>query len=276
MTITLLPVSELATTWLLGWVALLACGLALWGWSLWRRDASVVDIWWGLFFGGLTWWYRWRGPETEWFHIAHLALVTVWGLRLALHIAWRGRGKGEDPRYAAMRAAHGPRFAWVSLGTVFWLQATLAALLAAPLLAVQSAQPARGISPVAFAAGALLWAAGFLCEAAADWQLLRFQRDPASRGKVLDSGLWRYSRHPNYFGEALLWWGYGVLAAGAGGWWALFAPLAMTWLLLRVSGVTLLEKTIVHRRPEYESYIRRTSAFVPWPPREGGDEGAHR
>ena len=257
--------ADFGTTWLLGWAGLLAGGLGLWGWSLRRRDASVVDIWWGLFFVGLTWWFRWRGPEREWFHLAHLALVTVWGVRLALHIAWRGRGRGEDHRYAAMRAGHGPHFGWVSLGTVFCLQATLAALLAAPLLAVQTA---REISTTAFAAGALLWAAGFFWEAVGDWQLLAFQRDPANRGRVLDRGLWRYSRHPNYFGEALLWWGYGVLAAGAGGWWALLAPLAMTWLLLRVSGVTLLERTIVDRRPDYERYIRRTSAFVPRPPRD--------
>ena len=239
--------AELGTTWLLGWAALLAGGFALWGWSLRRRDVSVVDIWWGLFFVGLSWWFRWRGPHAAWFHFVHLALVTVWGLRLALHIAWRGRGHGEDHRYASMRAGHGASFRWVSLGTVFWLQATLAALLAAPLLVVQSAST---VSPAAFGAGALLWALGFFWEAVGDWQLLRFQRDPASRGQVLDRGLWRYSRHPNYFGEALLWWGYGLMAAA-------------------VSGVTLLEKTIVHRRPEYERYIRRTSAFVPLPPLRG-------
>lgn len=128
--------SEPGATLLAGWLACLAGGLLLWLWSLRRRDVSGIDIWWGLFFVGLTWWFRWRGPALTGFHLAHALLVTLWGLRLALHIAWRGRGQGEDHRYAAMRAGHGSRFPWVSLGTVFWLQATLATLLAAPLFAV--------------------------------------------------------------------------------------------------------------------------------------------
>ena len=263
--------SEPGATLLAGWLACLAGGLLLWLWSLRRRDVSGIDIWWGLFFVGLTWWFRWRGPALTGFHLAHALLVTLWGLRLALHIAWRGRGQGEDHRYAAMRAGHGSRFPWVSLGTVFWLQATLATLLAAPLYAVQSA---AAISPALFVAGAALWAVGFVWEAVADGQLLRFRGDPANRGKVLDRGLWRTSRHPNYFGEAVLWWGYGAMALAAGGAWTLYAPLAMTWLLLRVSGVALLEKTIGGRRPEYADYVRRTSAFLPRPPRDSGREGA--
>ena len=256
---------ELGHTLLLGWAGCLAAGFLVWLWSRARQDVSVVDIAWGLFFVGLTVWFRSRGPQAQAFHWVHLGLVGAWGLRLAIHIALRARGHGEDPRYAAMRAEHPAAFQWRSLVTVFALQATLAAALAVPLLVVQSA---TSISPVALAVGTALWAIGFLCEAFADWQLQRFRDSPASRGRVLDSGLWRYSRHPNYFGESLLWWGYGVLALGAGSPWALLASLLMTFLLLRVSGVTLLEKTIVHRRPEYEAYIRRTSAFVPWPPRK--------
>jgi len=262
-------VTEPAATLLLGWAGCLVFGLLLWLWSLGRRDSGVADVGWGLFFAGLAWWFRGRGPAATAPHLVHALLVTVWGTRLALHIAWRGRGQGEDPRYAAMRAAHGERFAAVSLFTVFGLQATLAALLAAPLFAVQRAPR---VEPILFAAGVLLWAIGFFWEAVGDWQLLRFRSDPASRGRVLDTGLWRYSRHPNYFGEAVLWWGYGMMAGAAGAWWTLFAPLLMTWLLLRVSGVALLERTIVHRRPEYEAYIRKTSAFVPWPPRRRSAE----
>jgi steroid 5-alpha reductase family enzyme len=258
-------VAEPEATLLLGWAGCLAFGLVLWLWSLRRRDASVVDIGWGLFFVGLAWWFRWRGPEATGLHLAHALLVTVWGTRLALHIAWRSRGQGEDHRYAAMRAAHGVRFGRISLFSVFWLQATLATVIAAPLYAVQAAS---GIDPLVFALGSVLWAVGLFWEAVADWQLLRFRRDPAHRGRVLDTGLWRYSRHPNYFGEATLWWGYGLMAGAAGAWWALFAPLIMNWLLLRVSGVSLLEKTIVRRRPAYEAYIRRTPAFVPWPRRD--------
>ncbi len=204
----------------------------------------------------------------------HALLVTIWGTRLAVHIARRARGQGEDRRYAAMREARGAAFWWQSLWTVFGLQATLATLLAAPLYAVQAS---RLLDPRLFAAGALLWAAGFAWESVADLQLTRFRADPSNRGRVLDTGLWRTSRHPNYFGEAVLWWGYGAMALAsfpASGWaaaaaWSLLAPLAMTWLLLRVSGVVLLERTIADRRPEYARYVRTTSAFVPWPRRKG-------
>ena len=166
-----------------------------------------------------------------------------------------------------MRADHPETFWWRSLLTVFFLQATLATLLSLPLLVVQRA---TAVPAAALVAGCALWLTGFLCEAVADWQLQRFRERPRpGRGVlgVLDTGLWRYSRHPNYFGEALLWWGYGTIAAGCGTAWVLLAPAAMTFLLLRVSGVTLLEKTIVGRRPEYADYIARTSAFIPWPPR---------
>jgi steroid 5-alpha reductase family enzyme len=260
--------SEALATLLFGWAGCLAAGLAFWAWSLARRDAGVADIAWGLFFVGLAVWFRARGPQATPLHLLHLAMVALWGCRLALHIAGRSRGRAEDHRYAAMRAARGRAFWWRSLGTVFWLQATLATLLAAPLFA---AQAAATLATAPFAAGALLWVVGFAWEAVADGQLARFRRDPENRGRVLATGLWRWSRHPNYFGEALLWWGYGVLAGAAGAWWTLAAPLAMTWLLLRVSGVTLLEKTIGQRRPEYADYARRTSAFVPWPPRRPGD-----
>jgi len=253
------------TTLLVAWAGVLVAGCAVWLWSLRRRDAGVADVAWGLWFVGLVWWFRARGTQPAWFHLMSAGMVSVWGLRLALHIAARGRGQAEDRRYAAMRAGHGRRFWWVSLGTVFWLQATLALVLALPLWAVQAA---GRIAPVPFALGSLLWVFGFVMEVVADWQLQRFRSRPDTALRVLDGGLWRYSRHPNYFGEAMLWWGYGLMAVAAGAWWTLFAPALMTWLLLRVSGVTLLEKTMAGRRPDYERYVRRTSAFLPWPPRD--------
>lgn len=248
------------------WACCLAGGLVLWGVSLARRDASLVDIFWGPGFVAAAWlaWFR-GGQGTSGWQLLHLAMVTIWGLRLAAHIAWRGWGHGEDRRYAAMRRKHGDRFRWVSLFTVFLLQGTLVALLCAPLATVQL-HPA--VRPFWCFAGGGLWLAGFLFEAIADAQLLAFQRDPGSRGRVLDSGLWRYSRHPNYFGESLLWWGYGAFALGVpGGFWTLFAPLAMTLLLLRVSGVPLLEAGMEQRRPGYRGYVEKTSSFIPWPPR---------
>ena len=195
-----------------------------------------------------------------------LACVAVWAARLGRHLLRRNLAHGEDPRYVAMRAAHGPRFPWVSLFTVFLLQAGLAWAVSLP---VQAAVASRGsLGPLDYVAAAL-FAAGFLCEAVADVQLARFRADPASRGAVLDTGLWRYSRHPNYFGNAVLWWGLGLFAVAAGAWPALVGPAIMTVLLLKVSGVALLEKDIGARRPDYAAHIRRTSAFVPWFPRRG-------
>lgn len=274
VSLTLAKEASLVADLLQIWALCLAGFAVLWAVSVARRDVSLIDIFWGPgFVAGLFLVFFREGLRTPW-HLLHLALVTVWGLRLALHIAVRGRGKGEDRRYAAMREKNGPRFTWLSLVTVFGLQATLVALLSAPLVAVQR----RPIEyPLAAGIGAALWLVGFLCEAVADAQLLAFQRNPASRGKVLNTGLWRTSRHPNYFGEACLWWGYGVFAlAVGGGAWTLYAPLVMTLLLLRVSGVPLLEAGIESRRPGYREYIERTSSFIPWFPRPSGREGGSR
>ena len=245
-----------------------ACMALLWLVSLRRRDASIVDPFWGTGFA-LVAWLGWAssdgaGPRRA----LALALVTVWGLRLSLHLLRRNAGKGEDPRYRAMRVARGERFWLVSLFTVFLLQGALMWVISLPLqVAVAADEPAR----LGFldGLGAALWATGFLFEAVGDWQLARFRRDPASRGRVLDTGLWRYTRHPNYFGDALLWWGLGCLGLAAGAAWTLVSPILMTVLLLEVSGVSLLEKDIAQRRPAYRDYARRTSAFFPWFPDRG-------
>jgi steroid 5-alpha reductase family enzyme len=163
-----------------------------------------------------------------------------------------------------MRAQHGARFWWVSLFTVFLLQAALAWVVSLPLQAAVASTTPLGILD---GVGVLAWIAGFTCEAVADAQLARFRANPSSRGTVLDTGLWRYSRHPNYFGDALLWWGIGLLGAAAGAWAALVGPLLMNVLIVRVSGVSLLEKDIGDRRPGYREYVRRTSSFVPWFPK---------
>lgn len=255
--------STLLTIPLLIMVLILALATALWLASLALKDSSIVDIAWAPGFamiadanamiaGTITA----RGWLT-------LILVNAWAIRLALHIAARHRG--EDHRYAAMRGRHGSRWWWRSLFQVFWLQAMLCWLISWPLqLAVTRTAPLNILD----AAGFTFAAAGLLYEAVADWQLAHFRADPASRDKVMDRGLWRWSRHPNYFGDALMWWGYFLVGlAASGAWWSIFAPLAMTVLLLRVSGVSLLEETISDRRPAYAGYIRRTSAFVPLPPR---------
>jgi len=254
---------------LLGLVGALALMSLVWVVGLLRRDVSIVDVFWGLGFVLVSWiYYVDAGPGGGPRRLLVPALVTLWGLRLALHIAWRSRGRGEDPRYAAMRARDPERFPWRSLVTVFWLQAAILWIVAMPLLQVQ-------IQPRPLALGALdalglsLFAIGFLFESLGDWQLARFKADPANRGRVMDRGLWRYTRHPNYFGDATLWWGLALLAlATDGGWWVLLSPLLMTGLLLKVSGVTLLEKGLSETKPGYADYVRRTSAFLPLPSRK--------
>jgi steroid 5-alpha reductase family enzyme len=188
----------------------------------------------------------------------------IWAARLSMHLTARNLGHGEDRRYQEIRARHEPRFALKSLYLVFWLQAILAWFVSLPLLgAFASLQPVGWLDYV----GIGLWFIGFGFEAIGDWQLARFRRDPANAGQVLDRGLWRHTRHPNYFGEFCLWWGFGCIALAAGAWWSLAGPALLSFLLLRVSGVPLLEKGIGNRRPRYADYVLKTNAFFPGPPR---------
>jgi steroid 5-alpha reductase family enzyme len=241
--------------------------ILLWCCSLPLRNASIIDACWGPAFVLAAWTADFAGGAGGPRRALALALVTLWGLRLGLHLLRRNAGHGEDPRYAAMRRGHGARFWWVSFFTVFLLQAALAWLISLPVQRAVLA-PATPLGPLDALAG-LLWGTGVAFEAVADQQLARFRRDPTSRGRVLDTGLWRLTRHPNYFGDALAWWGLGLLGAAAGHPWTLLAPALMTWLLVRVSGVALLERDIAERRPGYRDYVARTSAFVPWFPRGG-------
>ena len=253
-----------------GLLAVVGLASVVWLVSLVRRDASIADIFWGLGCVVLAWFYRGPG-DVESFRAALVPiLVTIWGVRLAAHILMRSLGRGEDPRYAAMRRRWGARFPVVSLFTVFWLQAAVMWIVALPLLQVQAAAAAwswlDGI-------GVSLFAVGFVFEAVGDWRLVRFRANPRNVGRVLDRGLWRTTRHPNYFGDATLWWGLGCFAlATPGGGWALVGPALMTFLLLRVSGVTLLERRMLETRPGYREYVDRTSAFFPWRPRPPGPE----
>ncbi len=255
----------------MGWCALaiLVVMVATWLVSLPLRNASIVDPVWPLGFVVVGWVAALLGDGDGPRVVVLTALVSIWGLRLSWHLARRNWGKGEDYRYVEMRNKHGARFATTSLVTVFGTQGVLLWLVSLPLQFGSGITGRIGAGPVLLVVGAAVWVLGFAFEAVGDAQLAAFKADPSSRGRVLDTGLWRYTRHPNYFGDACVWWGLFVVSAGAGGWaWlGILGPVVMTTLLRRVSGVTLLESSIVDRRPGYADYIRRTSPFVPRPPR---------
>jgi steroid 5-alpha reductase family enzyme len=253
---------------LLGLGAAAAYVTIVWLVSLALRNASIIDIFWGPGFIVLGMTYLLASDDGfEARQSIVLALVTAWGLRLAMHLFNRNAGHGEDYRYESMRRRAGGAFWWRSYFTVFLLQGALMWVISAPLLAAIHSDEPDNIF-VTDVVGACVWGFGFAFEAVGDLQLQRFKADPANKGKVMDRGLWRYTRHPNYFGDATLWWGFFIIAAGTPwGVATVFSPLIMTFLLTRVSGVAMLERTIKKRRPEYEAYERRTSAFIPLPPK---------
>lgn len=235
-----------------------------WLFSVVRKDVSFVDSLWSLFFVVAAAVFAIGEQPLSVRGKLVLALVVIWSLRLSIYITARNWGKPEDYRYQSIRANNEPGFAFKSLYIVFGLQGVLAWLVAMPLLpAITSDVALNGIDLIA----ALLWLVGFVFEAGGDYQLARFKARDDSKGRVLDTGLWRYTRHPNYFGDFCIWWSFFLFAVASGGWWSIASPLLMSVLLLKVSGVAMLEKTISDRRPEYAEYIRRTNAFFPGPRR---------
>ena len=235
----------------------------LWLLSLRLKNAGIVDIFWGIGFIIVTWLAFALTPQGYLPRKLLLGiLVTIWGLRLAIHIGRRNLGKAEDFRYATWRAEHARRWWWLSFVQVFLLQGFLMWIISAPIVAAMTSGFPAILTPLDWLA-ALLWLIGFLFEWIGDVQLIRFKADRANEGKLLTHGLWKYTRHPNYFGEAVLWWGFYMIALAAGRWWTIFSPLIMTYLLVKVSGVTMLERTM-KQKPGYEDYMRKTSAFLPW------------
>jgi len=240
----------------------------IWLLSLKLKDASIMDIFWGPGFVLVAWVTYFVTSGFCGRKLLVVVFVSLWGLRLGIHIATRNLGKGEDHRYQVWRSEHGCNFWWISFFKVFLLQGVLLWVIS---LGIQTAQ----ISPLPDRfvwldiLGAFIWAAGFVFEAVADWQLRRFKSNPESRGKVMDRGLWATTRHPNYFGESLVWWGlFLITIAHISNLWTVISPVVITFLLLRVSGVALLERDISERRPKYRDYIERTNAFIPWFPKK--------
>jgi steroid 5-alpha reductase family enzyme len=244
----------------------------LWLVSLVKRDASVVDPWWSIGFLVVTIASGSDMPATPG-RCLLATLVAIWALRLWAYLLKRNWGRPEDPRYAAFRQRFGAqRYWWVSLFQVFGLQGVLILVISSPLLVAMS-KPAPDPITAVDLAGAALIVLGLTIEALADAQLAEFRGDPSRRGQVMDSGLWRYSRHPNYFGESVVWWGFWISSLDApGGVFTMFSPLLMTTLLLRVSGVAMLEPSLLKSKPGYADYVARTSAFVLWPPRRANPE----
>jgi steroid 5-alpha reductase family enzyme len=256
--------------WLIALAATLGFGLIGWAISLLKRDVSIVDSMWSLMFliSMLTYLVVSDGMTPRSGLV--LTLVSLWAVRLAAYITWRNWGEEEDYRYQRMRRNNAPNFAFKSIYIVFGLQAALAWFISLPLLATVTGTKPLGILDVL---GACLWLVGFFFESVGDFQLARFRANPDNKGRVLNSGLWRFTRHPNYFGDFCVWWGFYLIALSAGGWWSIASPLLMTFLLLKVSGVALLEKDIAKRRPEYAEYISQTNAFFPGPRSVPGSNG---
>jgi len=251
--------------YLQGLLAMTGLVFLTWVISIKKEDVSIVDSTWSLMFLGAAIIYFINAAYTLQ-QIILFTLIIVWALRLSIYITWRNHGKPEDHRYQDIRRRYSPNFAFKSLFIIFTFQAVLAWIISLPLWYVFS--HSAPIDLVTFI-GIGLWLIGMFFEVIGDAQLAKFRRGGlATQSQVLDYGLWRYTRHPNYFGEACIWWGYYFFALSAGGWWTIIAPLWMTWLLLKFSGVALLEKDITTRRPAYREYIKRTNAFVPWLPRK--------
>ena len=249
-------------------VALLALTFAV---AVNRHRHSIIDTVWGLGFiviAAVSFWHS-SGHGCLARRILILALVAVWGLRLATHVARRAIGKGEDPRYVAMLEKGGASPNRRALVVVYLPQGVAMWWVSLPVqIAMYGGRPLRPLD----ALGGLIALVGLSFEAIGDLQLTRFLADPAHRGEVMDHGLWRYTRHPNYFGDALFWWGIFVIAAAhLPGVFTILSPVAMTVLLTRGTGKALLERTVVDRRPGYADYVSRTSGFVPLPPKRRRD-----
>lgn len=249
---------------LCGLVALLALVFCTWLVSFAKRDVSIVDSVWSvmILLAGVVYAAVQLAPAERMWWV--LALLAVWAIRLGGYITWRNWGESEDHRYQAIRARNQPNFEWKSLYLVFILQAVLAWIVSLALLAAIGSERAWGWLDTL---GAVVVVFGIVFEALGDAQLAAFKARPENRGQVMSRGLWRYTRHPNYFGEFCVWWGFYLMAVSTGGWWAILSPLLMSVLLMKVSGVTLLEKDIGERRPAYRDYIASTNAFFPGMPR---------
>ncbi len=253
--------------WPIYFYCLVALGLfALFGWmlSLIRDNVTHVDSMWSLFFLLASFTSALFVFDSTPRIILVLTLVSIWAVRLCAYLTWRNWGPHEDHRYMEIRKNNQPHFWLKSVYIIFGLQAVLAWIISISLYAAIDANAPLNVLDYL---GLTLFLLGFYWESVADWQLSQFKAKPQNKGKVLNNGLWRYSRHPNYFGECCVWWAFYLIALAGGAWWAIISPVLMTVLLLKVSGVSLLEKDIAERRPAYIDYIKNTNSFIPGLPK---------
>jgi steroid 5-alpha reductase family enzyme len=252
------------TIYLVNLAAAAALMVGGWIYSLIKKNVTIADSLWGLGFILIAWLTFFRADGVFARQLLIAAMVTLWGVRLFIHLSTRNRGKGEDPRYAQWRQQHGENFWIISLFKVFLVQALFQWIIALGVQYGQSAAAPLHLTWLDFL-GMGIWLAGMIIEATADAQLKTFLQNPANRGRIMDKGLWRYSRHPNYFGESLIWWGIFVLVLSTPwGIWTIISPMLITYTLLRLTGVTLMEETQFVDNPDYRAYIRKTSPFIPW------------
>ncbi len=240
----------------------------LWLASVCIKNVSIVDIFWGIGFVLVNSFYVYRSGALHPRKLVILTLVSIWGLRLALYLAWRNLGKGEDFRYQEFRRYFGSkRYWWFSFFQTFLLQGALIMMISLPLLGISSSSN-EGHLNLLDGIGIVVWAIGFVFETVGDFQLARFKSNPKNKEKVMDRGFWKYTRHPNYFGDAMVWWAYAIFCMAAGRYWYIIGSVVMTLLLLYVSGVRLLEKTLQETKPKYKAYMQKTNAFFPWFPKK--------
>jgi len=256
------------TIFLQGFLLLISLLTLLWIVGVFIKDASIVDIFWGMTFIVLNFFYFFVTSDFYTRKIILLILVTLWGVRLSLFLALRNIGKGEDYRYQEFRKKYGPeRYWWVSFFQVYLLQGIFSIVISVTLLGINFSTKNNDLNLLDYL-GIIVWVIGFIFEAGGDYQLAKFKGNPENKGKVLNTGFWKYTRHPNYFGDAAVWWSYAIFSIAAGSYWTIIGAVVMTFLLLKVSGVALLEKSLKAGKPEYNEYVKRTSSFLPWFPKQ--------
>lgn len=240
----------------------------LWLLSVFIKNVSIVDLFWGFGFVVVNTFYAFTSGELSSRKILLLVLVTLWGLRLTIYLAFRNIGEGEDFRYREFRRSYGAhRYWWVSFFQTFLLQGTLLMIVSLPLLGVHGNSNSGTLTIIDYV-GIFVWLVGFAFEAGGDYQLTKFKSNIENRGKVLNTGFWKYTRHPNYFGDSAVWWSFALFSIAAGSYWQIVGSVIMTLLIIKISGVALLEKTLKTSKPQYAEYIRKTNAFFPWVPKK--------